>query len=131
MFFLLKHSLMCCLQSGRRGKHHYHPSLNQHEWYRPSMAATNSSSSDSVDLASSGRLEARVGRSRIWKRILDHCFDNSDRRQYGMGVTGRVFGGRSMRSMRTTISHHTKHDVRQVTAALLSIKCIAPRRSNI
>ncbi|KAF2343962.1 hypothetical protein FHG87_025282, partial [Trinorchestia longiramus] len=115
--------------SGGNGKPHYHPTLNQHEWYRPSTAATatssttpgsHSSGGDGLDsmgpggamASSSGRLEARVGRSRIWKRILDHCFDNSDRRQYGMGLTGRLFG-RSFRSMRTRGGLH-RQDVSQV-----------------
>ncbi|KAF2361717.1 Peptidase S54 rhomboid domain [Trinorchestia longiramus] len=116
-------------RSGGNGKPHYHPTLNQHEWYRPSTAATatssttpgsHSSGGDGLDsmgpggamASSSGRLEARVGRSRIWKRILDHCFDNSDRRQYGMGLTGRLFG-RSFRSMRTRGGLH-RQDVSQV-----------------
>lgn len=34
----------------------------------------------------------QIGLSRIWSRFLDRIFDNSDRRQYGMGVVGRVFG---------------------------------------
>nr|CAD7424491.1 unnamed protein product [Timema monikensis] len=33
-----------------------------------------------------------VGCSRIWSRVLDRVFDNSDRRTYGMGVMGRFFG---------------------------------------
>ncbi|XP_049772143.1 inactive rhomboid protein 1 [Schistocerca cancellata] len=37
-----------------------------------------------------------VGCSRIWSRVLDRVFDNSDRRQYGMSVLGRLFG-QSMR----------------------------------
>ena len=97
--------------------------MNQHEWYRPSTAATSNNANvanaggDSLDtggaMGSNGRLEARVGRSRIWKRILDHCFDNSDRRQYGMGVSGRMFG-KSIRSMRN-LSNLQKHDVNQVS----------------
>ncbi|XP_050422182.1 inactive rhomboid protein 1 isoform X2 [Adelges cooleyi] len=31
-----------------------------------------------------------IGMSRIWGRVLDRAFDNSDRRQYGMGVIGRL-----------------------------------------
>ncbi|XP_045595914.1 inactive rhomboid protein 1 isoform X1 [Procambarus clarkii] len=57
----------------------YHPSVQ--EWQRPV--------SDSVD--ASGRSSAHIGRSRIWNRILDSCFDNSDRRQYGRGIAGRIF----------------------------------------
>ncbi|XP_063234424.1 inactive rhomboid protein 1 isoform X2 [Bacillus rossius redtenbacheri] len=33
-----------------------------------------------------------VGCSRIWTRVLDRVFDNSDRRTYGMGVMGKFFG---------------------------------------
>lgn len=32
-----------------------------------------------------------IGMGRIWGRVLDRAFDNSDRRQYGMGVVGRLF----------------------------------------
>lgn len=31
-----------------------------------------------------------IGMSRIWGRVLDRAFDNSDRRQYGMGFIGRL-----------------------------------------
>lgn len=34
----------------------------------------------------------QVGMGRIWGRVLDRALDNSDRRQYGMGVVGRFFG---------------------------------------
>ncbi|XP_042216308.1 inactive rhomboid protein 1-like isoform X4 [Homarus americanus] len=60
----------------------YHPSVQ--EWQRPAVQV-----SDSVD--ASGRSSAHIGRSRIWNRILDSCFDNSDRRQYGRGIMGRIF----------------------------------------
>lgn len=60
----------------------YHPSVQ--EWQRPAIQV-----SDSVD--ASGRSSAHIGRSRIWNRILDSCFDNSDRRQYGSGIAGRIF----------------------------------------
>lgn len=33
-----------------------------------------------------------VGRSRIFSTALDRVLDNSDRRQYGMGWVGRLFG---------------------------------------
>lgn len=33
-----------------------------------------------------------VGRSRIFSAALDRVLDNSDRRQYGMGWVGRLFG---------------------------------------
>lgn len=32
-----------------------------------------------------------IGMSRIWGRVLDRAFDNSDRRQYGMGIIGKLF----------------------------------------
>lgn len=31
-----------------------------------------------------------IGMSKIWGRVLDRAFDNSDRRQYGMGFIGRL-----------------------------------------
>lgn len=31
-----------------------------------------------------------IGIGRIWGRVLDRAFDNSDRRQYGMGFIGRL-----------------------------------------
>lgn len=31
-----------------------------------------------------------IGMGRIWGRVLDRAFDNSDRRQYGMGFIGRL-----------------------------------------
>lgn len=40
-----------------------------------------------------------VGCSRIWSRVLDRVFDNSNRRQYGMGVVGRFFGHSMKRSV--------------------------------
>ncbi|XP_068084541.1 inactive rhomboid protein 1 isoform X2 [Anabrus simplex] len=42
-----------------------------------------------------------VGCSRIWSRVLDRVFDNSDRRQYGMGIMGRMFG----RSMKRSVAN--------------------------
>lgn len=44
--------------------------------------------------SSSRREEERptVGCSRIVHSFLDRVFDNSDRRQYGMGWVGRMFG---------------------------------------
>uniref|UniRef100_A0A1B6BZ94 Peptidase S54 rhomboid domain-containing protein n=1 Tax=Clastoptera arizonana TaxID=38151 RepID=A0A1B6BZ94_9HEMI len=41
----------------------------------------------------------QVGMSRIWGRVLDRALDNSDRRQYGMGVVGRFFGRSLKRSV--------------------------------
>ncbi|GAB6033293.1 hypothetical protein CHUAL_012890 [Chamberlinius hualienensis] len=43
--------------------------------------------------------ELSVGMRRMWRRITDQLFDNSDRRQYGMGVVGRWLG-RSFRKDR-------------------------------
>ncbi|GFG40974.1 hypothetical protein Cfor_02952, partial [Coptotermes formosanus] len=40
-----------------------------------------------------------VGCSRIWSRVLDRVFDNSNRRQYGMSVVGRFFGHSMKRSV--------------------------------
>lgn len=45
--------------------------------------------------------ELSVGMKRMWKRITDQLFDNSDRRQYGMGVMGRYLK-RSFRKDRIT-----------------------------
>lgn len=33
-----------------------------------------------------------VGGTRIFSSLLDSVLDNSDRRQYGMGWVGRIFG---------------------------------------
>ncbi|XP_025835911.1 inactive rhomboid protein 2 isoform X2 [Agrilus planipennis] len=41
-----------------------------------------------------------VGKSRIFSSLLDNMLDNSDRRQYGMGLIGRIFG----RSIRKSIT---------------------------
>lgn len=49
----------------------------KHTWHRPSSLEPQTSSSD-------------VGMKRIWNKLLDHAFDNSNRRQYGMGVVGRL-----------------------------------------
>ena len=38
-----------------------------------------------------------VGASRIWNRLLDAAFDNSDRRKHGMGVLGRLVSRRKAR----------------------------------
>ena len=35
------------------------------------------------------RMSSDVGASRIWNRLLDAAFDNSDRRKHGMGIVGR------------------------------------------
>lgn len=75
---LLNGLLLYCQVGGAR----YHPSVQ--EWQRPPVQI-----SDSVD--ASGRSSAHIGRSRIWNRILDSCFDNSDRREYGRGIAGQIF----------------------------------------
>ena len=36
------------------------------------------------------RMGSDVGASRIWNRLLDAAFDNSDRRKHGMGYLGRM-----------------------------------------
>ena len=40
------------------------------------------------------RMGSDVGASRIWNRLLDAAFDNSDRRKHGMGVVGRALSRR-------------------------------------
>ncbi|CAH0563837.1 unnamed protein product [Brassicogethes aeneus] len=45
-----------------------------------------------------------VGGTRIYSSMLDHVLDNSDRRQYGMGWVGRMFG----RSMRRSVAADRK-----------------------
>ncbi|XP_043242732.1 inactive rhomboid protein 1-like [Amphibalanus amphitrite] len=49
------------------------------------------SEGDTVDAGPS------VGHRRIWARLLDRLFDNSNRRQYGRGVAAKLFGGRKWR----------------------------------
>ena len=36
------------------------------------------------------RMGSDVGATRIWNRLLDAAFDNSDRRKHGMGYLGRL-----------------------------------------
>lgn len=38
-------------------------------------------------------MSSDVGASRIWNRLLDAAFDNSDRRKHGMGALGRALRG--------------------------------------
>lgn len=64
----------------------YHPSV-QGQWKLADVVQQVTGTADAD--GGSGRGSARIGRCRIWRRILDHCFDNSDRRQYGMGVFGK------------------------------------------
>lgn len=51
-----------------------------------------------------GRIGGVSGGNRIFPATLDHVLDNSNRRQYGMGWIGRVFG----RSLRKSIQHDRK-----------------------
>jgi len=39
-------------------------------------------------------MSSDVGASRIWNRLLDAAFDNSDRRKHGMGAVGRAANAR-------------------------------------
>ncbi|KAF4532238.1 hypothetical protein B566_EDAN004324 [Ephemera danica] len=48
---------------------------------------------------------SEVGASRIWSHVLDRALDNSDRRQYGMGLVGRLLR-RSMR--RSAVERHKR-----------------------
>ncbi|XP_074105720.1 rhomboid-5 isoform X2 [Cotesia typhae] len=47
------------------------------------------------------RREITTGRTRISPNTIDRVFDNSNRRQYGMGIVGRFFG----RSFRKSVAH--------------------------
>lgn len=98
---------------------------------RPHSGATPASSPDAIDRGSSEEVPLRhppfrsshvgwrrdphhisraeqarpsVGGSRISLAVLDRALDNSDRRQYGMGWVGKMFG----RSMRKTIAADSK-----------------------
>ncbi|KAJ8916104.1 hypothetical protein NQ315_004471, partial [Exocentrus adspersus] len=51
-----------------------------------------------------GENRPSIGRSRILSNTLDHVLDNSDRRQYGMGWVGRMFG----RSFRRSVTQDVK-----------------------
>ncbi|XP_071444048.1 inactive rhomboid protein 1-like [Hetaerina americana] len=60
---------------------------------------------DGVGTAATGtESNAEVGMSRIWSFVLDRALDNSDRRQYGMGVVGRFF----RRSIRRSVVEERK-----------------------
>ncbi|XP_065558640.1 inactive rhomboid protein 1-like [Artemia franciscana] len=49
-------------------------------------------------------VDSRSRRSRgRWSVVLDRVVDNSNRRQYGVGVVGRWFGGRTIRG---SLQHH-------------------------
>ena len=76
------------------------PPLSSHHPSGPSAAsASSSSAAGGGGGGSSGvpRMSSDVGASRIWNRLLDAAFDNSDRRKHGMGVVGRLVGGRGGR----------------------------------
>jgi hypothetical protein len=45
-----------------------------------------------VVLRHEGQNRPAVGGSRVISSLLDNVLDNSDRRQYGMGWVGRMFG---------------------------------------
>ncbi|XP_034247424.1 inactive rhomboid protein 1 isoform X2 [Thrips palmi] len=64
----------------------------QHRDRQPKWARQNTFSSGD----SSSR---EVGMSRIGNSFLERAFDNSDRRQYGMGVVGKLFGRSLKRSV--------------------------------
>ncbi|CAL4066401.1 unnamed protein product [Meganyctiphanes norvegica] len=118
----------------------YHPSV-QHEWQRPAVGATTGSGGGTDTADASGRAEAHIGRSRIWTRILDSCFDNSNRRQYGMGMAGRIFKRslkrEKVKEVRTQIDEMSDYrpyftwwvTTVQVFILLLSMLCygLAPR----
>jgi hypothetical protein len=53
-------------------------------------------------------MSSDVGASRIWNRLLDAAFDNSDRRKHGMGVVGRALTGRRRRATRRGPESNTK-----------------------
>ncbi|RXG72692.1 Inactive rhomboid protein 1 [Armadillidium vulgare] len=68
----------------------YHPSVLG-QWKLADVVQQVTSAGQTEADGGSGRGSARIGRCRIWRRILDHCFDNSDRRQYGMGLFGNLY----------------------------------------
>ena len=51
------------------------------------------------------RMSSDVGTSRIWNKLLDAAFDNSDRRKHGMGWGGRVSLVSSNRRRRRLTRH--------------------------
>ena len=53
-----------------------------------------------VQMADLPRMSSDVGASRIWNRLLDAAFDNSDRRKHGMGIVGRIVTRRQRRVTR-------------------------------
>ncbi|KAJ3624640.1 hypothetical protein MTP99_018246 [Tenebrio molitor] len=57
-----------------------------------------------VVLRHEGQNRPAVGGSRVISSLLDNVLDNSDRRQYGMGWVGRMFG----RSMRRSVTQDEK-----------------------
>ncbi|TRY68543.1 hypothetical protein TCAL_07253 [Tigriopus californicus] len=54
------------------------------------------------------RMSSDVGASRIWNRLLDAAFDNSDRRKHGMGVVGRVVSSRRRATRRPPESNRKR-----------------------
>ncbi|KAL0279292.1 UNVERIFIED_CONTAM: hypothetical protein PYX00_000884 [Menopon gallinae] len=58
---------------------------------------------------SPGTAGPEVGSSRIDSNFLGRAFDNSNRRQYGMGVVGRFFGRKMKKSVRNEV--HVKEQL--------------------
>ncbi|KAG1695763.1 Inactive rhomboid protein 1 [Nymphon striatum] len=52
-----------------------------------------------------------VGFKRIWTRLLDRAFDNSDRRQYGMGIVGRFLRRKFRKDRITSEVKDQLHDI--------------------
>lgn len=89
--------------SSRDQVDHAQPHLREHYTVRDRAPSWRRTPDRSEQVSESG---PEVGCSRIWSRVLDRVFDNSDRRQYGMGVVGRFF----RRSMRQSVTR--KADIR-------------------
>ncbi|KAF0289097.1 Inactive rhomboid protein 1 [Amphibalanus amphitrite] len=64
-----------------------------------------------------------VGNKRIWSQMLDRVFDNSNRRQYGRGLAGRLFGDRSM------TRHPTSYRGRSIRCSAATVRGRSVRRS--
>ena len=54
------------------------------------------------------RMSSDVGASRIWNRLLDAAFDNSDRRKHGMGFFGRLTTTRRRATRRSPESNRKR-----------------------
>jgi hypothetical protein len=53
-------------------------------------------------------MSSDVGASRIWNRLLDAAFDNSDRRKHGMGIIGRLTTTRRRATRRSPESNRKR-----------------------